>query len=714
MKLQKVFALLLALSMVVCLLSMGVFAVGEEAPATEPLTTETPVPETPAPKTPVPETPVPETPIPETPSTDKLTTKAPAPAAPAVTEVTVKASDGTALLPVDGVITISGAGDYIAAGSGDTTISIAASDVNLKLTDLTITAPAGSSAITLAAGVTANLIVSGTCSLTGGDGGCGIKVPTGAAVSISGAGGQSGGDALSAIGTGTHACGIGDYLKDKNSTGQISIRDLASLTAQGGFYDKEVNNQNGPEGGPAIGDGVIVIEDCGSVTAQGGSKAAAIGSGFLHPCDVTITRCGSVNATGGATAAAIGTSRNNYEEGSRVTITDSSVTAKGGYYGAAIGTGYYDKSYGDYSRVADPSIPPISITLSGSAVRATGGKLAAAIGGGYKSWGANITIDGGSTVTAYAGQNDGNGQKIPCAIGSGADGSGIFTDKTGSVSIAAGADVMAFSYGYEFTPLASKWAISRELQDSSTAAVLNCRFLTGDAFTESGKYDAFAALSPAQENTVTLTGPDGAKRTVTVPAGYTTMAATVTPGTYTLALNGQNWSYLPAESYSAVTDGKVTGTASLVYGTENAAAGSYADYETSYQPYGAKSDTVTLHYAFGTPSADFALKAGVNNFDAVAYRAKVNPTPVPTPTPTPVDPGPVNPNPTPTPTPTEPNIPDPEVPTTELPGEDVPKAADPARQVTGDNDLAVIGGVCAVLSLGGLVYVLVDGKKKHN
>lgn len=74
----------------------------------------------------------------------------------------------------------------------------------------------------------------------------------------------------------------------------------------------------------------------------------------------------------------------------------------------------------------------------------------------------------------------------------------------------------------------------------------------------------------------------------------------------------------------------------------------------------------------------------------------------------------MNPNPTPTPTPTEPNIPDPEVPTTELPGEDVPKAADPARQVTGDNDLAVIGGVCAVLSLGGLVYVLVDGKKKHN
>ena len=97
-------------------------------------------------------------------------------------------------------------------------------------------------------------------------------------------------------------------------------------------------------------------------------------------------------------------------------------------------------------------------------------------------------------VTALAGKKEASGSKIPCAIGSGADGSGLFSDSNGSVSIADGASVTAFSYGYDTAEyngtskndvLASKWAIGRELDASATTAtVLQCRFLTSDFYSE--------------------------------------------------------------------------------------------------------------------------------------------------------------------------------------------------------------------------------------
>lgn len=78
---------------------------------------------------------------------------------------------------------------------------------------------------------------------------------------------------------------------------------------------------------------------------------------------------------------------------------------------------------------------------------------------------------------------------------------------------------------------------------------------------------------------------------------------------------------------------------------------------------------------------------------------------------TPVDPNPA----TPTPTPTNPStdIPDPDVPATDIPDGDTPKA-DASKQVTGDSDMALVSGAIAVLSLCGLVYVTVSGRKKDN
>lgn len=72
----------------------------------------------------------------------------------------------------------------------------------------------------------------------------------------------------------------------------------------------------------------------------------------------------------------------------------------------------------------------------------------------------------------------------------------------------------------------------------------------------------------------------------------------------------------------------------------------------------------------------------------------------------------------PTPVPTDPGtvIPDPDVPTTDEPTTDIPDdntpKADAGKQTTGDSDIALISGTVAVISLGGLVYVSMKGKKE--
>lgn len=554
--------------------------------------------------------------------------------------------DGAEILYDTGDLVISGEGAYFITGRGTGANNIVIeADAVVTLDNVTVEdLDSGLSAVKIKPGVNATIIAEGACALTGGTGGSGILVPAGSALDLSG-------DTLEATGTGTWAAGIGAYAKaDFGGSGDITIHDMDSLTAVGGCQTGNTSQTN-DEGGPGIGGGTtydeytaspvlsrIVLRNCADVTARGGSKAAGIGSGFWNACDIEIADC-SVDAVGGSTAPAIGTARNtfnpnqNHDYGaisdvvvSPIVIRGSTVTTQGGFYGAGIGSGYNDKCVGDYARqeVAKKTAVSVEIT-GGSYVEATGGKLAAGIGGGYKNFGDSVSIGRDCTVYAYAGAAESGGKKIPCGIGSGADGSSLFSDAGGTVSIASGAEVRAFSYGYDAgDPLASKWAVSRELEDGGTsAAVLQCRFLVADSFDENGKglySEPIGLFSKSRTNNVILSGA-GETYTVRMPAGYTCMAATVQPGTYAVTVDGKVQSSLESIAWSAESG---NGTA---YASGEHRDGAYANYDLTYQPWSDKTGyEATVRYTFGQPSADFPAASGVNSFDAVAYRPAVEPT----------------------------------------------------------------------------------------
>lgn len=599
-------------------------------------------------------------------------------AAETTAEALVQVADDGAQVEIsadaNNVYTISESGSYVLSGEGDTSVSVVGRiQVALRLVNANISSGIERAAISIEDGAEVSIIVEGDCSLTGKNG---ISVPAGATLDVSGATGKDGTDSLTVQALASSwGCGIGYYDKTSTDAGNITIHDLASITATGSGSD---------EGGVAIGggrthdvtQGKVTISDVGNVIATGASKAAAIGAGFWAGADVVINNVGSVIAQGGNTAAAIGSSRNagrNHDDFSdpvfatSVVINNSNVVATGGNQGAGIGSGYQDLCVGDPSRPEGSryggSQASVSISILGnSVVTATGGTLAAGIGGGYKGVSPDITIGSGAAVTAFAGAKESGGSKVPCAIGSGADGSGIFSDVDAVVVIEDGATVNAFGYGYEAVQdgrtdnkgvLGSKWALAREADSAGSTSVMVLRLLDDDFYGEGVDGMGFFGVDGGTlvfRNTAT-----GAETHVAVPSGYTSLAVTLPTGTYIVFVEGPEdalFSFLADEGYSAVTDGSKTGTAATVYGSE-AEQGSYADYTYVYYTYN-NSDEVTVHYAFGTYDAGFTVN-GVTHFDAVAIRPNapvtipepepVVPDPDPTPTPTP------NPDPTPTPQP---------------------------------------------------------------
>ena len=591
-------------------------------------------------------------------------------AAEAVTAA-APAADTIDLTAQTDALTVTDSGKTL-TGSGAATVTLtggtAAQPLEVTFDNVTITATAGP-AVAVTAGSFVTLRFVGTNTLTGAADG--IDVPatasatlTGETLTVVGSAGcgiGTSGDtdsgsitvdgftSLTATGSGAHGAGIGSA---HSNVGGIVIRD-AAVTATGADGTTK-NYEGGPgvgAGGKSCSAGTVTISGS-TVTAVGGQQCAGIGSGSRGTCDkITITDS-RITATGGSNGGAgIGLSHDSDYGEQRcdltITISGSTVDAQGGQYGAGIGGQYNNQSQGDYSRKNSESggsktHSAVQVNIEDSRVTATGGVNGAGIGGGYKDWNVSVSIDGGSTVRAYAGEPEkqNNGQKIACGIGPGADGSGIFADSTATVSIADGADVQAFSYGYDAAvyngstgsgALASKWAVGRELNAGGTdATLLQCRFLTSDFLDENTMTQQFSAmeeLDPASDNTVTLTKLGAGSKSYTLPAGYTCFAATVTPGTYTVSLNDELWSFLGSRSYSAVSDLKLsTNTDGDIYSGGTAAGSDYRDYTTSYQPYSGGSDTVTIAYAFGAPSADFAVTAGINSFDAVAYRANVTPT----------------------------------------------------------------------------------------
>ena len=290
---------------------------------------------------------------------------------------------------------------------------------------------AGSSGIRLEETANIEIVINGSLTAIGGTFADGIKVPCGATLTITG-------NSLVAIGnrgietwyydrcpeysfgdpsgdTQAYGCGIGDMAHE---TGNIIIKNLKSCRAEG--YGKSgygigggsghvldiinstidyvrgglpiqnfaANDKYGvyaPEGGAAIGfgmgantDGTINIINSVINKAIGGSKSAAIGTGFWGSITVNIENSVINNAVGGSSAAAIGGSRVGYasQQIAVVNIKGSTINAFGGQCGAGIGGGYD----------SDCAYPTSQVYINiddNSIINAVSGKTAAAIGTGY-------------------------------------------------------------------------------------------------------------------------------------------------------------------------------------------------------------------------------------------------------------------------------------------------------------------------------------------
>ncbi|MEA4814857.1 MAG: hypothetical protein VB112_08125 [Oscillospiraceae bacterium] len=475
-------------------------------------------------------------------------------------------------------VEITDSGTYTVSGTGNhgNNVVVSASDVTLYLDNITLkNLNSGLSAIKIADGCAVNIVVVGTCSLTGGGNGAGIEVPETAAVTISGDdltaignGGVetrsdvaasgigavwgantgnsgeitvSGLSSLTAIGYGKQASGIGK-CKKAGTSGDIILTDIGTLYAAGGCFGLDMtSNDNAIEGGAGIGGGgnatdtnrtaegtvlgYISMNNVQNATVLGGSKSAAIGASYWGSCVIDISGCEITNATGGATASAIGAARINHDSYDRVcdiTITDTVIeNAVGGFYGSAIGTGCNGDSCGSQlASVKYSSLIPYTanITIEGSTVSAYGGQGGAAIGGGYKGHELNINIDGGSTVYAVGGYiNDSkkmsNDQSDASAIGTGADGSnGPYT--ACAVTIGTGADVTALARG-------DKFAIDTNKGVAESNVTGGAKIIQG-TFVDTGRYEGLNVSIRNYDSTASA-----AAGNIAMPAGYRSFARCV-------------------------------------------------------------------------------------------------------------------------------------------------------------------------------------------
>ena len=154
---------------------------------------------------------------------------------------------------------------------------------------------------------------------------------------------------------------------------------------------------------------IITIQgtDADSLTAQGGSHGAGIGSGNRSAGGTVNISGGTVTANGGYNGAGIG--GGNRSAGGTVNISGGTVTANGGYSGAGIGSGSY----------ITPGIGGGTVNISGGTVTATGGMYGAGIGGGGFTNGGSGGGDGG-TVFITGGSVKATGKDGGADIGAGA------------------------------------------------------------------------------------------------------------------------------------------------------------------------------------------------------------------------------------------------------------------------------------------------------
>ena len=277
-------------------------------------------------------------------------------------------------------------------------------------------------ALTLAEDANVTIEVKGNVSLTGAA--SGISVPAGATLTLQGKGnlvveGQNGSGIgvaaegtvvidglknLTAKGNGNHAFGIG------GNGANVTIKDSQVDYVCGGhiqplFINDLKYGKDEPEGAPAIGGAVILLDGATIVKADGGSKAAGIGAQYWQSTDITIKNSTIEEVNGGNASAGIGGSR--YSSGIKaenkqvvkIKIENSTVNANGGQFGAGIGAGY------DTYCAANETNAVNDIQIVESTITATGGKYAAGIGSGFHSAALTGSIDAASTINATAGDN---------------------------------------------------------------------------------------------------------------------------------------------------------------------------------------------------------------------------------------------------------------------------------------------------------------------
>ena len=196
------------------------------------------------------------------------------------------------------------------------------------------------------------------------------------------------------------------------------------------------------------GNANMILMGANTVTAANEKAAIKIGGSSTT---LTITGSGSLTAQGGSGGAGIGTDYYNEADGTlscgNIVINGGTVTATGGYYGAGIGTGRV------YTNTGSTSITCGDITINGGTVTATGGPSGAGIGTGDSrkvSGGSssnrcgNITIGTGViSVTATKGSGS------PNSIGKGYAGSGC-TQTCGTITI--GGDATTYATGVTTSP----------------------------------------------------------------------------------------------------------------------------------------------------------------------------------------------------------------------------------------------------------------------
>lgn len=393
-----------------------------------------------------------------------------------------------------GTVTISQSGDYI-IHNGVTKVIVTGEGVNanIVLDNVTIngnTGNRGFAPIRITGGATANIVLQGDNTLTGGYylssstyyGYAGLQVDKGAEVVISGTG------TLTATGGATYS----------NLTGDFPYNGAAGIGGGNTGTTTNFTNSNGYTAGK-------ITINSGTITAIGGCKAAGIGGG----------------TNGAATDTA-------------VTINGGNITAEAGNWAAGIGDG---DSYSSDVVNAEFSTPvsgtgKYSIIINGGTVKATGGCDAAGIGATdevTRVSGNNSALDIqllGGTITAIGGQRGawgGNG-----GIGIGAGSKTILNNN--SITISSKAELTASSMG--------NFAIDTDLGSSDTVVPPK---ITVDN-TGYTLILRFPNQTSSSARVLTLYDENGTKiKEIAVKENYTTIATTVpTFGNYYLDFNGEN------------------------------------------------------------------------------------------------------------------------------------------------------------------------------